>query len=167
MSSDSQCLYSTPIDIPETLRSLSQQSSDSRLNRALTYVAQEVAERLQRSHHVPVNSNNNLVETIAKRCCVQPYGHENSEATLKESAQIAIRAIEPEYKFIITVEPLTERELEVLQLIVDGHNNSAIAGKLYIAVGTVKTHVRNILKKLGVSDRTQAAIWALRSGLVH
>ncbi|MBD2526736.1 response regulator transcription factor [Nostoc sp. FACHB-133] len=75
--------------------------------------------------------------------------------------------MKPEYRQIITIEPLTERELEVLQLIVDGHNNIEIAGKLYITVGTVKTHVRNVLKKLYVSDRTQAAIWALRSGLVH
>ncbi|WP_442936940.1 LuxR C-terminal-related transcriptional regulator [Nostoc sp.] len=43
---------------------------------------------------------------------------------------------------------MTERELEVLQLIVDGHSNDGIAQNLYISTGTVKTHVRNILKKL-------------------
>jgi DNA-binding NarL/FixJ family response regulator len=61
---------------------------------------------------------------------------------------------------------LTSRELEVLQLIVDGHSNAAIAKMLYITVGTTKTHVRNILNKLSVDDRTQAAVQALRSGLV-
>jgi NarL family two-component system response regulator LiaR len=61
---------------------------------------------------------------------------------------------------------LTERELEVLQLIVDGNSNADIADKLYITVGTVKTHVRNILNKLCADDRTQAAVRALRSGLV-
>jgi two-component system, NarL family, response regulator LiaR len=61
---------------------------------------------------------------------------------------------------------LTERELEVLQLIVDGHSNASIADKLFITVGTVKTHVRNILNKLCADDRTQAAVRALRSGLV-
>lgn len=61
---------------------------------------------------------------------------------------------------------LTERELEVLQLIVDGHSNAAIADRLFITVGTVKTHVRNILNKLCADDRTQAAVRALRSGLV-
>jgi DNA-binding NarL/FixJ family response regulator len=61
---------------------------------------------------------------------------------------------------------LTERELEVLQLIVDGYSNAAIADKLFITVGTVKTHVRNILNKLCADDRTQAAVRALRSGLV-
>jgi uncharacterized protein len=61
---------------------------------------------------------------------------------------------------------LTERELEVLQLIVEGYSNPVIAERLYITVGTVKTHVRNILNKLCADDRTQAAVRALRSGLV-
>ncbi|AFY33227.1 response regulator transcription factor [Calothrix sp. PCC 7507] len=67
-----------------------------------------------------------------------------------------------------TIEPytLTERELEVLQLIVEGCSNALIAERLYITVGTVKTHVRNILNKLCADDRTQAAVRALRSGLV-
>lgn len=61
---------------------------------------------------------------------------------------------------------LTDRELQVLQLIVDGHSNAEIAAKLYITVGTTKTHVRNILNKLSADDRTQAAVRALRAGLV-
>jgi DNA-binding NarL/FixJ family response regulator len=61
---------------------------------------------------------------------------------------------------------LTERELDVLQLIVQGCSNEQIGTKLFITVGTVKTHVRNILNKLSVDDRTQAAVRALRSGLV-
>ena len=67
-----------------------------------------------------------------------------------------------------TIDPytLTERELEVLQLIVEGCSNAIIAERLYITVGTVKTHVRNILNKLCADDRTQAAVRALRSGLV-
>lgn len=60
---------------------------------------------------------------------------------------------------------LTEREQEVLGLIADGMNNRDIAGKLVISEKTVKTHVSNILGKLGVADRTQAAIYALRHGL--
>jgi DNA-binding NarL/FixJ family response regulator len=66
------------------------------------------------------------------------------------------------------IEPytLTDRELEVLQLIVEGCSNALIAERLYITVGTVKTHVRNILNKLCADDRTQAAVRALRSGLV-
>ncbi|MDJ0734589.1 MAG: response regulator transcription factor [Nostocaceae cyanobacterium] len=67
-----------------------------------------------------------------------------------------------------TIDPytLTDRELEVLQLIVEGCSNAVIAERLYITVGTVKTHVRNILNKLCADDRTQAAVRALRSGLV-
>ena len=67
---------------------------------------------------------------------------------------------------IIDPYTLTERELEVLQLIVEGCSNALIAERLYITVGTVKTHVRNILNKLCADDRTQAAVRALRSGLV-
>ncbi|BAY91306.1 response regulator [Tolypothrix sp. PCC 7601] len=62
---------------------------------------------------------------------------------------------------------LTERESEVLQLIVEGYNNAAIATRLYITVGTVKSHVRNVLNKLCADDRTQAAVSALRRGLVE
>jgi two-component system, NarL family, response regulator LiaR len=60
---------------------------------------------------------------------------------------------------------LTEREREVLQLIADGRNNREIAEKLVISEKTVKTHVSNILGKLHLDDRTQAAIYALRHGL--
>ncbi|WP_017654310.1 response regulator [Fortiea contorta] len=67
---------------------------------------------------------------------------------------------------IIDPYTLTDRELEVLQLIVEGCSNALIAERLYITVGTVKTHVRNILNKLCADDRTQAAVRALRSGLV-
>ncbi|MEA5579718.1 response regulator transcription factor [Anabaena sp. UHCC 0451] len=61
---------------------------------------------------------------------------------------------------------LTERELQVLQLIVEGCSNAIIAERLFITIGTVKTHVRNILNKLSADDRTQAAVRALRSGIV-
>lgn len=63
-------------------------------------------------------------------------------------------------------EPLTEREREVLGWIAEGCTNQEIADKLYLSPTTVKTHVQNILQKLGVSDRTQAAVMAVRSGLL-
>ena len=75
-------------------------------------------------------------------------------------------ALEIEYEQVLETYPLTQRELEILGLIVAGCSNSQIAEKLYITVGTVKTHVRNILNKLCADDRTQAAVRALRSGLV-
>ena len=60
---------------------------------------------------------------------------------------------------------LTDREQEVLQLIADGMTNREIADRLVISEKTVKTHVSNILNKLQLDDRTQAAIYALRHGL--
>lgn len=62
---------------------------------------------------------------------------------------------------------LSQRELEVLELIVEGNSNPLIAQQLYISVSTVKTHVRSIMNKLAVNDRVQAAVVALRSGLVN
>jgi len=62
---------------------------------------------------------------------------------------------------------LSTRELEVLRLIVEGLSNPQIAEKLYLSPNTVKTHVRGIMNKLAVDDRVQAAVVALRSGLIE
>jgi NarL family two-component system response regulator LiaR len=62
-------------------------------------------------------------------------------------------------------EELTEREMEVLRLIAQGKSNQEIADELFIGVKTVKFHVTNLLAKLGLEDRTQAAIYALKNGL--
>ena len=64
------------------------------------------------------------------------------------------------------IEPLTNQELRVLKFIGEGLNNESIAQMLSVSRNTVKAHVSSILSKLGVSDRTQAAIWAVRRGLV-
>ena len=62
---------------------------------------------------------------------------------------------------------LSERELEVLTLIAAGRNNTQIASELIISPTTAKRHVSNILSKLGLADRTQAAVLAWREGLVR
>jgi len=64
-----------------------------------------------------------------------------------------------------TADPLTERELEVLGLIAKGKSNQEIADELVISEATVRTHVSNILGKLHLASRTQAALYALREGL--
>ncbi|OKP87489.1 MULTISPECIES: response regulator transcription factor [unclassified Paenibacillus] len=62
---------------------------------------------------------------------------------------------------------LTEREMEVLKLLAQGKSNQDIADQLIIGIKTVKFHVTNILAKLGVEDRTQAAIYAYKNGLAE
>lgn len=64
-----------------------------------------------------------------------------------------------------TEEPLTEREVEVLSLVAQGLTNQEIADRLYVSERTVRTHVSNILSKLHLANRTQAALYALRKGL--
>jgi NarL family two-component system response regulator LiaR len=65
-----------------------------------------------------------------------------------------------------TPDPLTEREVEVLQLVAQGRDNREIAKELMISEATARTHVSNILRKLHLASRTQAALYALREGLV-
>ena len=62
--------------------------------------------------------------------------------------------------------PLTPRELEILKLVAEGVGNAEIGQRLYLGLGTVKGHIRDILEKLSAADRTQAAVTALRRGLI-
>ena len=81
------------------------------------------------------------------------------EIAQKLMAEVTGKAATP------TPATLTERETEVLRLIARGHNNQEIAAALTISHKTVKTHVSNILSKLHLADRTQAAIYALQQGI--
>ncbi|NJL19931.1 MAG: response regulator transcription factor [Leptolyngbyaceae cyanobacterium SM1_3_5] len=111
------------------------------------------------------NSGNSWIDPAIARIVLKQTRQPQSGA-IDPKSTVSIGAVAPEYSQILETYPLTERELEVLELIVAGCSNAAIAEKLYITVGTVKTHVRNILNKLCADDRTQAAVRALRSGLV-
>lgn len=57
---------------------------------------------------------------------------------------------------------LTEREWQVLALIAQGRSNSEIAAEVFLSVNTVKTHVKNAFRKIGVNNRTEAAVWVMR-----
>lgn len=81
----------------------------------------------------------------------------------------AFRDPERQFSPIVEIEPatvLTKREQEILVLVSIGKSNQEIASILYIATGTVRVHVHTILSKLSVRDRTQAAILAIKNGLV-
>jgi DNA-binding NarL/FixJ family response regulator len=77
-----------------------------------------------------------------------------------------VSSMVPARKMEELVEPLSERELEILGLIARGASNKEVAEQLFIAEGTVKNHMTHILGKLGVRDRTQAVIKAREMGLV-
>lgn len=113
---------------------------------------------------------NSWVDPSIAQIVLQNLKSSNVSHQTSTNAQTSITGYVPsltgEQEQILSTYPLTQRELDVMELIVDGCSNAEIAEKLYITVGTVKTHVRNILNKLCVNDRTQAAVMALRSGLV-
>lgn len=116
---------------------------------------------------VTYNGNAWIDPAIARIVLQQAQQNPRSpETTLADNKNLSQNPDFLDNQEIIDPYTLTERELEVLQLIVEGCSNALIAERLYITVGTVKTHVRNILNKLCADDRTQAAVRALRSGLV-
>jgi DNA-binding NarL/FixJ family response regulator len=76
-------------------------------------------------------------------------------------------AAESELPLRATPDSLTPRELEILQLVSQGHTNREIATRLIVAVGTIKVHVEHILGKLGAADRTQAAVRGVELGMIR
>ncbi|TBL76086.1 response regulator [Paenibacillus thalictri] len=86
---------------------------------------------------------------------------------LSERETGGLTAAYKEHSDACLLEPLTGRELEVLQQMAYGLRNDQIAVKLTISEGTVKAHVHRILQKLAVDDRTQAVVYAIRQGMVQ
>ncbi|PDW02754.1 response regulator [Candidatus Viridilinea mediisalina] len=84
-----------------------------------------------------------------------------------QAADLLRRAASDEQYTLSQRPPLTRREREVLHLVTEGLTNREIAERLGISPGTVKNHVEHIIAKLNVSDRTQAAVYALRYGLLN
>ncbi len=96
-------------------------------------------------------------------------GIEHGEALLTRSMGarlLKVIAQKPKDNHADLTSLLTEREIEVLRLVAQGESNSQIADSLTISINTVKVHLRNILDKLSVENRTQAAAYAVRYGLV-
>ncbi|MGM3309720.1 response regulator [Anabaena sp. WFMT] len=92
----------------------------------------------------------------------------------KAAQTVTISAIDPEQASLLKADPLTNKELQVLELIVQGYTNREIAKRLYLSIGSVKIYVRGVLNKLcanaafeGRNHRTQAAVIALRAGLFN
>ncbi len=102
-----------------------------------------------------------LVEAIRRAACGEATLHPRiAERVIKE-----FRVRDPDRRRLFM--ELTEREMEVLKIIANGYSNQTIADQLVISVGTVKGHVSNILGKLHLADRTQAAVYAWQEGLIQ
>lgn len=94
-------------------------------------------------------------------------GVANGEAAMTRSmAARLLKGVANQSRESTPIESLTEREIEVLQLVAQGASNPAIAEELCITLNTAKTHIKNILEKLQVENRTQAATYAVQSGLI-
>ena len=95
-----------------------------------------------------------------------PLDSELAARLLRQVANEEVRGLPERRRDEPLNEPLSDRELEVLRLLAQGHTNQQIAQALLFSVHTVKAHVRRIIAKLGVSDRTQAAVRATELGLL-
>ena len=72
----------------------------------------------------------------------------------------------PDRAQLVLAAQLTEREADVLRALAEGLSNAEIAGRIWVSPETVKTHIKSVLTKLGVRDRTQAVVWAYRTGFL-
>jgi NarL family two-component system response regulator LiaR len=102
-----------------------------------------------------------LVEIVRKAAQGESVLHPRVASRLIQEVRQAKRTVPPAFA------ELTERELEVLRMIAEGHSNAAIAEQLVLSEKTVKGHVSNILSKLHMEDRTQAAVFAWQQGLME
>ncbi len=105
-------------------------------------------------------SPNELIEAVKKASCGEAVLHPQIAQKLMKGLR------ETDANQSNLLDELSKRELEVLQQIAEGISNAAIAEKLFISEKTVKSHVSNILSKLHLADRTQAAVYAWRNKVV-
>ncbi len=102
-----------------------------------------------------------LVEIVRKAAAGESVLHPRVASRLIQEVRQARRTVPPAFA------ELTERELEVLRMIAEGRSNASIAEQLVLSEKTVKGHVSNILGKLHMEDRTQAAVFAWQQGLME
>lgn len=123
-----------------------------------TYVARAIAVGAH-DYVLKSCSRNELIDAITGAATGQVPGRAGELRRIAATMANRLAAPDPDI-------PLTQRETQVLRHVALGLSNKEIAQSLTISVETVKEHVQNILRKLAVGDRTQAAVWAVRRGLV-
>ena len=123
-----------------------------------TYIARAVA--LGASDYVLKGSTRDDIIATIKACAAGESPSRSGELKKIANTMKVKQAIDDDDV------PLTQRETQVLRHVALGLSNKEIGKSLEISVETVKEHVQNILRKIAVSDRTQAAVWAVRKGLV-
>jgi DNA-binding NarL/FixJ family response regulator len=89
-----------------------------------------------------------------------------SQQEIIEALRLVVRERERDYEAQLAIKQLTPRELEVLQALAEGLSDREISERLHVGIGTVHSHVTNILAKLGAASRLQALVFAVRHGLV-
>ena len=112
------------------------------------------------------HSGNAWIDPAIANIVLRQMRKDTPQTPEKVKHTIEIQSLESEYKDLLERDPLTSRELEVLESIAAGCTNMEIAEQLFITSGTVKTHVHNILSKLCADDRAEAAVRALRAGII-
>lgn len=147
----------------ESIRQIKLKRSDARILVLTTFAGEEMVFPAIKAgalgYHLKDSSPETLIDAIR-----EVY---RGEASLHPViARKVLSEISAPSEHPPTTEPLTPRELEVLHLVAQGYENREIAEKLVISEATARTHVSNIMSKLHLASRTQAALYALKEGLV-
>lgn len=106
--------------------------------------------------------------------CLPQLTHSTSEEAKRDAVEYSVSDSQqqgyvekhPSLRQFNPINRLSKRELEILKLLIDGRSNTEIATLLYLSPNTIKTHIRGILNKLSVENRIQAAVAAVRMGLI-
>ena len=146
----------------EAIRQIKLKRADARILVLTTFAGEEMVFPAIKAgalgYHLKDSSPETLVEAIREV-------HRGAASLHPVIARKVLSEISAPSEHPPTTEPLTPRELEVLHLVAQGYENREIAEKLVISEATARTHVSNIMSKLHLASRTQAALYALKEGL--